>query len=91
MQDRIYVKYFLPDEMHSIVTGTPDFRLLTSKSKITIIKWDAEALSEVIRQRLKEASGGKFDSLVAISDRALRASGRSLEEVLTSELRRDKR
>ena len=49
------------------------------------------ALSEVIQQRLQEASGGKFDSLTAISDRALRASGRSPEEVLIAELRRHKK
>lgn len=91
LQERIYVKYFLPDEMQPIIMETPAFRLLTSKSKIVIIKWDAEALSEVIRQRLQEASGGKFDSLAAISDRALRASGRSPEEVLIADLRRYKK
>lgn len=87
----VYVKYFLPNELHPIVMATPAFHLLTSMSKIIIIKWDADALSEVIRQRLQEASGGKFDSLAAVSDRALRASRRSLEEALIAELRRYKR
>ncbi|MDL1944332.1 hypothetical protein FBQ99_18515 [Chloroflexi bacterium CFX2] len=91
MQNRIYVKYFLPNDMRPIVTETPAFRLLTSKSKVVKIRWDADALSEVIRQRLQEASGGKFDSLTAISDRALRASGRSPEELLISDLRRHKK
>lgn len=90
-QKGVYTKYFLPKEIQSFVDETPDFRPLTSKSKIITIKWDADALSEVIRRRLQEASGGKFDSLVAISDRALRASGRSPEELLISELRRHKK
>ena len=87
----IYVKYFLPHELHPLVMGTSAFRLLTSKGKIIIIKWDADALNEVIRQRLQEASGGKFDSLAAISDRALRASGRSPEEIMIADLRRFKK
>lgn len=87
----VYTKYFLPKEIQPYVKETTDFRLLTSKSKITIIKWDADALSEVIRRRLQEASGGKFDSLAAISDRALRAFGRSPEDALIGELRRYKK
>lgn len=90
-QKGVYTKYFLPKEILPFVNETPDFRPLISKSKIITIKWDADALSEVIRRRLQEASGGKFDSLAAISDRALRASGRSLEEVLIGELRRHKK
>ncbi|MBS4062075.1 MAG: hypothetical protein KG029_16885 [Bacteroidetes bacterium] len=90
-EKHIYTKYFLPIEIQPFVDKTNDFRLLTSKSKVITIKWDADALSEVIRRRLQEASGGKFDSLVAISDRALRASGRSPEEVLIGELRRQKK
>lgn len=87
----IYTKYFLPIEIKTFVKETNDFRLLTSKSQVTTIKWDADALSEVIRRRLQEASGGKFDSLAAISDRALRASGRTPEELLIGELRRQKK
>jgi len=87
-QKRIYAKYFLPIEIRPFVTRMPAFRLLTSKSKVIIIKWDVDALSEVIRRRLQEASGGKFDSLAAVSDRALRASGRSVEEILVADLRR---
>lgn len=90
-QDHIYVKYFLPLEMHETTLEMPAFRLLTSKSKLIKIKWDADALSEVIRQRLQEASGGKFDSLAAVSDRALRASGRSPEEVVIGDLRRHRK
>lgn len=90
-QKRVYTKYFLPEETWSFISEMPAFRLLTSKSKVIIIKWDADALSEVIRQRLQEASGGKFDSLTAISDRALRSSGRSVEEVLIGDLRRQKK
>ena len=87
----IYVKYFLPHELHPLVIGTSAFRPLTLQGKIIIIKWDADALNEVIRQRLQEASGGKFDSLAAISDRALRASGRSPEEIMIADLRRFKK
>ncbi|MBI3167647.1 MAG: hypothetical protein HYZ22_04165 [Chloroflexi bacterium] len=87
----VYTKYFLPKELKQFVDQTTNFRPLTLKSKIITIKWDADALSEVIRRRLQEASGGKFDSLAAISDRALRASERSLEEVLIGELRRHKK
>lgn len=87
----IYTKYFLPKEIQPFIGETTDFHLLTSKSKIIIIKWDADALSEVIRRRLQEASGGKFDSLTAISDRALRAFGRSPEVILIGDLRRHKK
>lgn len=87
----IYTKYFLPIQIQQILINTFNFRPLTSKSKILTIMWDADALNEVIRERLQEASGGKFDSLAAISDRALRASGRSPEDVLISELRRHKK
>ena len=90
-QRGVYTKYFLPKEIKQFVDQTPDFRPLTLKSKIITIKWDADALSEVIQRRLQEASGGKFDSLAAISDRALRASERSPEEVLIGELRRHKK
>lgn len=90
-QRGVYTKFFLPKEIKSFVDQKHDFRLLTSKSKIINVKWDADALSEVIRRRLQEASGGKFDSLVAISDRPLRASERSAEEVLIGELRRHKK
>lgn len=87
----VYAKFFLPKEIKPFVDQKSDFRLLTLKSKIITIKWDADTLSEVIRRRLQEASGGKFDSLTAISDRALRASERSPEEVLIGELRRHKK
>lgn len=87
----VYTKYFLPKETQLFVDQTHDFRLLTSESKVITVKWDADSLSEVIRRRLQEASGGKFDSLAAISDRALRASERSPEEVLIGELRRHKK
>lgn len=90
-QKRVYTKSFLPIETRQILVETPAFRSLTSKSKIIIIKWDADALSEVIQQRLQEASGGKFDSLAAISDRTLRASGRSPEEEMIADLRRLKK
>jgi hypothetical protein len=90
-KERIYLKAFLPIETRATLTKKTDFRLLTSMSNIITIKWDAEKLSEVIQQRLQEASGGRFDSLLAISDRVLRASGRSPEDVLIADLRRLKR
>jgi hypothetical protein len=90
-QEHIYPKYFLPDQMYSAVMADPGFHLLTSMSKITIIKWNAKALGKVIQKRLQDASDGKFDSLTAISDRALRASGHSPEEVIITDFCRLKK
>jgi hypothetical protein len=61
-----FIKYFLTEEL------LPSIRelhqpLLTSPSKVTIIEWNVDSLAEVVRERLRVASEGMFDSLTAIS------------------------
>jgi hypothetical protein len=84
-ETNIFMKYFLPVEM---ITALEDkfHSLLTSESKVTIIKWDADTLGEVVRQRLQEASGGKYRSLRAISSLPLRGAKRAPEDVLAREI-----
>lgn len=82
--NRIYMKYFLPIETKDILERK--FSLLTSESKVTMIEWNSDTLSEVIRQRLQEASGGKYNSLRAISSLPLRGAKQAPEEVLASEI-----
>lgn len=78
---KIYMKYFLPVETHDVL-----FPLLTSEDKITIIEWNVDTLSEVIRQRLQEASGGKYNSLRALSSLPLRGARMAPEEKLAQEV-----
>jgi hypothetical protein len=82
--EKIYMKFFLPQELLIEIKGFN--ALLTSKSNITIIKWDVDALSEVIQQRLQEASGGKFSSLRAISTIPLRGAKFSPEKILALQI-----
>ncbi len=82
-EERIYMKYFLPADMLGALENK--FPLLTPESKKTII-WTVDTLSEVIRQRLQEASGGKYNSLRAISSLPLRGAKQAPEEVLASEI-----
>ncbi len=81
---KIYMKYFLPVETHEVLLQK--FPLLTSEGKITIIEWNADTLSEVIRQRLQEASGGKYNSLRALSSLPLRGARLTPEEKLAQEV-----
>lgn len=81
---KIYMKYFLPVETHEVLLQK--FPLLTSEGKITIIEWTADTLSEVIRQRLQEASGGKYNSLRALSSLSLRGARLAPEERLAQEV-----
>ncbi|MEK6750644.1 MAG: hypothetical protein AABZ00_00150 [Chloroflexota bacterium] len=80
-ENKIFTKYFLPIEMQDELQF-----LLTSKSEVTTITWDADALGEVVQQRLQEASGGKYSSLRAISSLPLRGAKQSPEEVLAQEI-----
>ncbi len=82
--NRIYLKYFLPVDLKSALERR--FPLLTSESKIAVIKWDLDTLTKVIRQRLQEASGGKYSSLRAISALPLRGGKQAPEEVLAREI-----
>jgi hypothetical protein len=81
---KIFMKYFLPIETKDVLEQK--FPLLTSESKITIIKWNTDTLSEVIRQRLQEASGGKYNSLRALSSLPLRGARLAPEEKLAQEV-----
>lgn len=81
---KIYMKYFLPVETHEALERK--FPLLTSEEKITIIEWNTTTLSEVIRQRLQEASGGKYKSLRALSSLPLRGARLAPEEKLAQEV-----
>lgn len=81
---KIYMKYFLPVETHEVLLQK--FPLLTSEGKITIIEWTADTLSEVIRQRLQEASGGKYNSLRALSSLSMRGARLAPEERLAQEV-----
>lgn len=81
---KIFMKYFLPVETQDVLEQK--FPLLTSEGKITIIEWNADSLSEVVRQRLQEASGGKYNSLRALSSLPLRGARLAPEEKLAQEV-----
>lgn len=83
-EKKIFMKYFLPVETQDVLKNK--FPLLTSEGKVTIIKWNADTLSEVIRQRLQEASGGKYNSLRALSSLPLRGARLAPEEKLAQEI-----
>jgi hypothetical protein len=79
--NNIYCKYFLPSDLLPLLTE--DYpQLLTSYKNIANIKWDAETLIAVVQQRLREASGNRFDSLRAISNRELRGADESPEATI---------
>lgn len=84
-KNRIFAKYFLPTDVKQLLGKR--FPLLTSCAKIANIEWNNEdKLSEVIRQRLQEASGGKYSSLRAISSLPLRGAKQAPEEILAHEV-----
>lgn len=62
----IFMKFFLPEELHPLLKESYP-KVLTAPSRVIIIKWEAQSLVEVIRERLRVASGGMFSSLKAIS------------------------
>jgi hypothetical protein len=73
MDRSIYLKFFLPLELETeIASRMPD--LLTSPIKSIKIKWNEDSLIRIIRERLQVASGGRFDSLDAISSVSLRGA-----------------
>lgn len=82
--NQMYMKYFLPMEMKNALEIK--YPRLTSDSKIIIVRWNTDTLSEVIKQRLQEASGGKYNSLRAISSLPLRGAKYAPEEVLAREI-----
>lgn len=76
---RLFPKFFLPIELKApLETVFPTF--LTSPTKVAMIEWTKEALVEVLRERLRVASEGMFNSLDAISDPGLRDAELELVE-----------
>lgn len=61
-----FIKYFLTEELLPRIREAHK-PLLTSPSKVTIIEWNVDSLAKVVRERLRVASEGMFDSLTAIS------------------------
>ncbi|MDY7075962.1 MAG: hypothetical protein SXV54_03460 [Chloroflexota bacterium] len=65
-EQALFVKYFLPNELVPRIKEEYQ-SLLTPPSKVAIIRWGVDSLVEVVRERLRVASEGMFDSLTAIS------------------------
>ncbi len=82
-EQAFFVKFFLPTELRPLLEGKLQ-NLLTSRPKVTIIKWDERMLVRVIRERLYLASDGMYDSLEAISTRDV---GGQIEERLAEIVR----
>ena len=77
-KNNIFIKYFLPIELADVLKN--QYSGLTSVQNFTIIRWEADTLREVIRQRILDASNSQFDSLRAISDLNLRGAKKSPEQ-----------
>jgi hypothetical protein len=67
-QQSLYAKFFLPEELRPLLIENYQ-SLLTNGQKIATITWNVESLVGVIRERLRAASEGMYDSLEAISTR----------------------
>ena len=72
---KVMFKFFLPDEFHPLVEPN----LLTAPSRTVIIEWSREQLADVLRERLRVASRGMFDSFKAMGSPRL---ARNVEELL---------
>jgi hypothetical protein len=83
---RIFVKFFLPDELRSEIGGQ---KQLTPHVKIGIIHWSNNSLVEVIQRRLGVASDGQFDSLDAISNPGLRNAEETLASIVNPPVPRE--
>jgi hypothetical protein len=77
-QSRVYLKSFLPIEMEPILYRE-SIDLLSDISRIRLT-WSQDMLADLIRKRVHVGSGGKFNSLDAISSLELRDN----EDVETS-------
>ena len=74
----VFLKAFLPDSLRPVLeTERPR---LTFETKWTNISWHPDQLIEILRTRIRVASGGEFDNLDAISDPGLRQIERTLVE-----------
>ncbi len=61
----IYVKFFLPAEFHPLLR---QWDLLTAPGEVAKIEWSGERLFDVLRERIRVASGGSFNSLKAMGN-----------------------
>lgn len=65
-QQALFLKSFLPKELFPLLEESSQ-SVLTAPSEVAIIEWDRKSLVKVIRERLRVASEGMFDSLMALS------------------------
>lgn len=78
-EDRgVFLKAFLPDSLRPMLEA--DRPKLTIETKWTKILWRPDQLIEILRTRIRVASGGEFDNLDAISDPGLRHIERTIVE-----------
>lgn len=63
------IKLFLPSAMIPEMVDLP--QITAVGMKVTTFSWDPLLLAEVVRRRLYIASGGRFDSLDALSDSSI--------------------
>ena len=69
-QQQVYLKAFLPLELETVIASRAD--TFYRNSRHAVITWQIPDLAMILRRRVRVASRGKFDSLDAISSRALR-------------------
>jgi hypothetical protein len=62
----LFIKGFFPGELYPLMKEEYQ-SLLTQKSRVVIIKWSECGLIQLVRERLRVASEGMFNSLTAIS------------------------
>ena len=74
----VFLKAFLPDNLRPMLEA--ERPQLTIETKWTNISWQPDQLIEILRTRIRVASGGEFDNLDAISDPGLRHIERTLVE-----------
>lgn len=59
---KVMLKFFLPEEFRRLLEPSP----LTEPARIVIMEWSRNRLVDVLRERLRVASRGSFDSFKAI-------------------------
>ena len=70
-QKRLFLKCFLPVELQPLINSVKPNILTTDVKAVTII-WTYETLVQILRERLRVASEGMFDSFDAICIPGLR-------------------
>jgi hypothetical protein len=87
-EQNIFVKFFIPKDVLETISESP-YNDLTREGKFAIIEWNETSLEQIIHLRLQKASGGKFSSLDAISDRSISGMRFSPEQRLVNALREE--